>query len=73
VLQVEIQARKVFCSSKAAAQLPLNLEDRAQSERELGTSCGKQILPTVAGSKLISICFIFTLQLVNPLHHALLG
>jgi hypothetical protein len=39
----------------------------------LSTSCGKQILPTVAGSKLISICFILTLQLVDPLHHALLG
>jgi aspartyl/asparaginyl-tRNA synthetase len=34
--KVEIQARKVFCISKAAAQLPLNLEDTARSERELG-------------------------------------
>jgi hypothetical protein len=35
-LQVEIQARKVFCISKAEAQLPLNLEDTARSECELG-------------------------------------
>jgi aspartyl-tRNA synthetase len=33
-LQVEIQARKVYCISKAAAQLPLNLEDAARSERD---------------------------------------
>jgi len=33
--KLEIQARKVFCISKAVAQLPLNLEDTARSEREL--------------------------------------
>lgn len=33
--KLEIQARKVFCISKAVAQLPLNLEDTAQNEREL--------------------------------------
>jgi lysyl-tRNA synthetase class II len=32
--KVEIQARKVYCISKAAAQLPLNLEDAARSERD---------------------------------------
>jgi nondiscriminating aspartyl-tRNA synthetase len=31
---VEIQARKVYCISKAAAQLPLNLEDAARSDRD---------------------------------------
>jgi hypothetical protein len=43
-LQVEIQARKVFCISKAAAQLPLNLEDTARSERELGKIVKKKLV-----------------------------
>ncbi|KAJ7558977.1 hypothetical protein O6H91_04G063900 [Diphasiastrum complanatum] len=32
---VEIQVRKVYCVSKAASVLPLNLEDAARSERDL--------------------------------------
>lgn len=34
-LQVEVQIRKLYCVSKAAPTLPINIEDASRSEAEI--------------------------------------
>lgn len=34
-LQVEVQVRKIYCISRAAPNLPINIEDAARSEKEI--------------------------------------
>eukprot|EP00271_Cylindrocystis_brebissonii_P014445 TRINITY_DN3579_c0_g1_i13.p1 TRINITY_DN3579_c0_g1~~TRINITY_DN3579_c0_g1_i13.p1 ORF type:complete len:600 (+),score=130.84 TRINITY_DN3579_c0_g1_i13:2-1801(+) len=52
--QVEIQVRKVYCVSKGAAVLPINLEDAARSEQEIeqGEKEGKQYARVLQDTRL---------------------